>query len=704
MIHFEAQKLADDALDWTQWQESARFVEEGGNDEHYIQRHLTDAPFESMDIHAMLFFNANGRFLYGKGFDPDTKQPLPLPQSLVHLDPALLKQLKASQKGYGAGYLKENDALYLIVLRYIIDDKTPQTPKGILLLARKITPAYIQKLAAREIYPIALRTEGEHSRFSEARWENDNIVGYLPLYDFFGKPIATIAIAVGGRVVLMLHDMFWLLAASVFCLMFLYWWINIFVWRRLFLKPFSRLLQDIRTVAAKADFKERLSLNGSEEFTAIASAINNMLEALQHSKQIEESEARLKRILENANTGVLWATDDCITYVNPAMAHILGFEDASALSGQPFSSFFSDPAIWHTSLARLKESGFDEIPSLTLKRGDSSLVYGRYRVFAFHGEEGLTLEAYFADFTEAYYAHQKLEAMYRYYREIFDQAGEGIAVFDLNGTVYDANRALLALSGVSEETLWQKNSIWETLETLLGKEFPRVFQAMQQAVKMRTPQKLEVEFKRQDGTVMSFLLSYAVLPRQPEWQQDRLVGMHIDVTPLKHLQKELEYLSFHDALTGLYNRAFFEKELAHLASRRKGTLALVMVDIDGLKPINDNLGHAAGDALIQGAAKLLSTAFRPEDIVARIGGDEFAVLLADIEAKALDAILARLRNNITRIQKSRQYAIFSLAVGAHCLSCPCDTNELMSKADEKMYADKAEHKKILGLWHEIRLT
>jgi diguanylate cyclase (GGDEF)-like protein len=112
-----------------------------------------------------------------------------------------------------------------------------------------------------------------------------------------------------------------------------------------------------------------------------------------------------------------------------------------------------------------------------------------------------------------------------------------------------------------------------------------------------------------------------------------------------------------------------------------------------LKFTKDNLWHAAGDALIQGSAKLLSTSFRPEDIVARIGGDEFAVLLADIEEKALDAILARLRNNIARIQKSRQYAIFSLAIGAHCLACPCDMSELMAKADEKMYADKAEHKK-----------
>ncbi len=106
-----------------------------------------------------------------------------------------------------------------------------------------------------------------------------------------------------------------------------------------------------------------------------------------------------------------------------------------------------------------------------------------------------------------------------------------------------------------------------------------------------------------------------------------VIGTAYDITERKLAEEQMRYLSNHDSLSGLYNRAFFEEELIRLERGRSLPISMVIIDIDGLKPANDTRGHAAGDELIRRTARVLKDVFRAEDVIARIGGDEFAVLL-----------------------------------------------------------------------------
>lgn len=692
VVALEQSDLAAKTADWAKWQDTARFVEGGGKDLAYIESNLTEVPFESMHIHAMLFFDASGRFLHGKAFDPETRQLLPLPPALIRMDSGILQKVIHGPRDHEEAYLQGDGALYLVCLRRIIDPRKPDESKGVLLFARRFSPAYQKLLQEREIYPLAFRIKNHKDLETvDAIWEGQTIVGYLPLYDFTGKTVGQARIQVGGRIFPMLYRLFWLLGTSILAAVLFLTLSSTWLWRRFFLRPFSRLVQGIEAVGGKKDLKARLPVEKDNEFGVIAKSINDMLGGLERSRQIEENEARLMRILDNADTGVFTTINHRVIYSNPAMAQILGFEYPDAMIGQDIAAFFNDRDDFDRIEQGLRENAFVEIPLLVLKRNDGALVYGKYRAFALHGEEGLISEGYFTDFTEAYLANQKLDAAYRYYWEIFNQATEGVAVFDLSGRVHEANQALLELTGFSKEELFGTPFAWQSL--LSQKDILRVQAVMKKAVEEKAEQRLELRAHRKDGKTLHLLVSYAGLTRQSSWPEDRLLGIHVDITALKGLQEELERLSFHDALTGLYNRAFFEKELKRLSQRRKGTLALVMADVDDLKKVNDNLGHAAGDALIKGAAQVLRQSFRPEDICARIGGDEFAVLLTDIEPQALDAVLARLREQIKATSQSGKYAIFSLSVGASFAHSPCDMNEQIKEADEKMYADKAEHKK-----------
>lgn len=162
-----------------------------------------------------------------------------------------------------------------------------------------------------------------------------------------------------------------------------------------------------------------------------------------------------------------------------------------------------------------------------------------------------------------------------------------------------------------------------------------------------------------------------------------------DITQRKHSEAKLHYLSMHDALTGLYNRNFFEEELARLEHSRHFPVSVMIADINGLKQINDRLGHAAGDELIRDAARLLKAAFRGEDVVARWGGDEFAVLLPDTDAAAVDHVLTRLKNRIEAENKQRRDAPLSLALGVATGNNDASLKDTLKNADQRMYEDKS---------------
>jgi diguanylate cyclase (GGDEF)-like protein/PAS domain S-box-containing protein len=178
----------------------------------------------------------------------------------------------------------------------------------------------------------------------------------------------------------------------------------------------------------------------------------------------------------------------------------------------------------------------------------------------------------------------------------------------------------------------------------------------------------------------------------------------------KRGEERLMYLSIHDPLTGLYNRAYFEEELARLERGRKFPVSVLIADLDGLKKINDQYGHEAGDRALCQAARLLQGAFRAEDGLARIGGDEFAVLLPGVSQVDALEVVARVRClleehnqiqtrpgfNISIGIATCDYTIFSTSRSAQAEDgrTPNSINEAMHVADERMYQDKKHHKRI----------
>ena len=152
-------------------------------------------------------------------------------------------------------------------------------------------------------------------------------------------------------------------------------------------------------------------------------------------------------------------------------------------------------------------------------------------------------------------------------------------------------------------------------------------------------------FWRKDGTC--FDVEYSVYPQLKDGEIIGAVVSFMDITESKKAQEQIEYLSFHDPVTGLYNRMFFDNALKRIDNEKNLPISIIYGDVNGLKLINDIYGHAKGDELLKKITKVLTNAFRDGDIVARLGGDEFAILLPNTKSKDAKLIIQRIKNEFS---------------------------------------------------------
>ena len=156
-------------------------------------------------------------------------------------------------------------------------------------------------------------------------------------------------------------------------------------------------------------------------------------------------------------------------------------------------------------------------------------------------------------------------------------------------------------------------------------------------------------------------------------------------------RKELEFLSYHDVLTGLYNRTYFEKRLKEFQAAGQPDMGVFMIDVDGLKFVNDTFGHQRGDVILVQAAKVLQAVFQKNDILARIGGDEFAVLLQGVNSREMEQYYRRLQEEHRRYQEEATDGGIPLymSIGyARSGEAGRSIREMLRDADSKMYREK----------------
>lgn len=196
------------------------------------------------------------------------------------------------------------------------------------------------------------------------------------------------------------------------------------------------------------------------------------------------------------------------------------------------------------------------------------------------------------------------------------------------------------------------------------------------------------EFKchRKNGAAVYVSLSAAPL-RSYNGSINGIMIIADDITERRQAEEQLRYLSFHDSLTGLYNRAFFEEELKRLNTARQLPLSIVIGDVNGLKLINDTFGHGEGDKYLQSIAVILKESCRQEDVICRWGGDEFALLLPKTDQKIAAGICERIKQACNHSEEH----LFPLSISLGMITKNNEVEDIfekLKKAEDRMYSNK----------------
>jgi diguanylate cyclase (GGDEF)-like protein/PAS domain S-box-containing protein len=170
-------------------------------------------------------------------------------------------------------------------------------------------------------------------------------------------------------------------------------------------------------------------------------------------------------------------------------------------------------------------------------------------------------------------------------------------------------------------------------------------------------------------------------------------SLQVEIAERKRIEEQLRFLSLHDFATGLYNRAYFSEEMHRLDTGRFNPIGLIMCDVDGLKMINDALGHISGDQLLMEAAKILRMGVRKGDVVSRLGGDEFAILLPKSRLQDVERVVNRIKRLIENYNKINFELPLSISIGfATTNDRESNMDEVFKEADDNMYKNKLDQR------------
>lgn len=286
-------------------------------------------------------------------------------------------------------------------------------------------------------------------------------------------------------------------------------------------------------------------------------------------------------------------------------------------------------------------------------------------------------------------AWKNAEAQLRLIETVFENASEGIFITDIDVRIIKANPAFSRLTGYANEEVIGRNPRF--LQS--GIHDHAFYQDMWQALRDTGEWSGEVWDRRKSGEIFPEILSINAV-RDREGVLTHYIALFSDITTQKQVQEQLNDMATHDALTGLPNRIALSAKLHQslvTASQHNRLVAVCFVDLDEFKPINDTYGHEAGDQVLIEVAQRLKRVTRSYDTVARIGGDEFVILLAEFTNMdeieiALERILDELRKPIA-IGAARVTVSASIGVTVHPFD-ESDTDTLIRHADQAMYGAK----------------
>jgi diguanylate cyclase (GGDEF)-like protein/PAS domain S-box-containing protein len=452
----------------------------------------------------------------------------------------------------------------------------------------------------------------------------------------------------------------------------------------------------VRLAAARSDLQA-----AQEELQAQNEELQAQQEELQHQNdrlnRSQQEQSRLVDILEATADYVGMSTlDGRRVYANQAARRLLGVASDYDLTGRPFMEVhpaWAREMIRDVAIPTTLESGFWRGESALLTPGGDEIPVSQTMV-AHRNPDGTVayLSTITRDIREEKRVEEELRRSEERFRNAFDHAPIGMALTDAGGQMLQVNQALCAMLGHAGSDL-----LGRRLEEIIHPDDAALVAGHYTETGAPAPGifTLETRFSHRRGHTVWTQLSASVSSDAQGRPVSRIVQVQ-DITEWKRSEAQLLHLASFDPLTGLLNRRRFMEELDRQvlhAERNDGRVALLFLDLDEFKYINDTLGHEAGDVVIKSVADLLREQLRGHDTIARLGGDEFAICLSDSDEDGArtvaDRLLTTLRSHQLTVAGQPVNTTASVGIAIYPESGRTG-RDLLVRADLAMYVAKEQ--------------
>lgn len=471
----------------------------------------------------------------------------------------------------------------------------------------------------------------------------------------------------------------------------------------LFLGFTSALIQQLDALrrgakaVAEGNLHTRVAQDSRDEIATIAYFFNGMVDSLRYQMakvvqgevELRKSEEKYRTLMDQANDAfVVVDLEGKLLDVNRAAEKMLGYgkEELLQLHAVDLHPEEEKEKV-KQSFQILRENGFHHVEHL-VRRKDGSVISVEVSAARVEFGSGKMIIGIFHDISERKRAEEQLHLA----ATVFEGTSEGIMIADSKGVIVSVNRAFSELTGYArDESVGATPSILKS-----GRHEQAFYREMWSRALAEGSWQGEVWDRRKDGLLFPAWLTISVV-RGENGEPQYFVGIFSDISLIKESQRRIEHLANFDALTGLPNRNLFLDRLKRAVSRavRQGEgFALMFIDLDNFKAINDTLGHDAGDLLLQEVAKRLEKCIRDGDTAARLGGDEFTVLLEASDQMAVARTAQRIVEMLAAaftLRDSEVYVTCSIGISIHP-DDGSDDQTLMKNADLAMYRAKQQGK------------
>ncbi|MCZ4305109.1 EAL domain-containing protein [Zoogloeaceae bacterium G21618-S1] len=404
-----------------------------------------------------------------------------------------------------------------------------------------------------------------------------------------------------------------------------------------------------------------------------------------------ESEVRFRVTFDQAAVGIAHvAPDGSWIRVNRRLSEIVGYSQ-DALLAETFQDI-THPDDLDVDLQQMRRTLSGEISGYTIEKRyfhrDGHTIWVNLTVSLVRRADGAP--DYFISVLEDISERRRAAEASQQAAAVFESTREGIIITDLNRRILAVNPAFSDITGYcADEVLGKSPAMLQS-----GHESKALYQSMWTSIYAQGHWQGEVLNRRKNGELFPELLTVSTV-RDPEGQPSQYVALLTDLSRLRQSEAQLAHLAHYDPLTDLPNRLLVQSRLDHAldtALRESGLLAVMFIDLDRFKDVNDSLGHPVGDELLVAIAQRMRSRLRESDTLARLGGDEFLVVLEDIrrpeDAAEVAQGLIRLQDAPIRLPSGHEVYV-GVSIGISLYPNDGDTTtELIRQADAAMYQAK----------------